>query len=229
MERDLALAYHHRDFEKEINDAVKKANKPQPNPNMPFNPNGGVPDPNDPDSQREAPRQDPTTQFMGSETEINFVTMNNSRMSANLRQADFVEVGYSLKDCKAGGGKCIWRRTSPLVDSDVTKGGTELALLDNVQELSFKYIGKGKQEWTSEWKTDASGDAVTKGNFPWAVEISLTYSRKVGETEKKYVMQIVAPIHFPNNREEGSGGNNSNPFNPNNQSPQPNQGGQTGP
>lgn len=197
IERDLALAYHHRDFEKEINDTYKKLNVPTPSqPNQPPQP------PQAPEPPPEAARQDPTTHFVGSSQEMNFVTMNNSRVLSNQRQADFVEVGYSLKECKSdGGGQCLWRRMSPLVDSDVTKGGNELALLDHITELSFKYIGRGKQDWVTEWRSDLGGDAVTKDNFPWAVEISLTYIRKEGEAEKKYSMQIVAPIHFPNNNE----------------------------
>jgi prepilin-type N-terminal cleavage/methylation domain-containing protein len=194
MERDIALAYHHRDYEKEIEDTLKKLNQPAPAP-------GVVPPPPPPVTPREAARQDPTTHFIGADQEMNFVTMNNSRIMANVRQADFVEVGYSLKACRTGGGQCLWRRMSPLVDSDVTKGGNELALLDHVQELSFRYIGRGKQDWNTEWRTDQGGDGITKNSFPWAVEISLTFLRKEGDAEKKYAMQIVAPIHFPNNSE----------------------------
>lgn len=197
IERDVALAYHHRDFEKEIDDAYKKLNKPTPAPGMP-------PQPADPVPVREAPRMDPTTQFIGTNQEMNFVTMNNSRIMANVRQADFVEVGYSLKPChNSGGGQCLWRRMSPLVDSDVSKGGNELALLDHIQELKFRYIGRGKQDWGTEWRSDGNGDGATKNNFPWGVEVSLTFLRKEGEVEKKYAMQIVAPVHFPNNQEGG--------------------------
>ncbi len=198
MERDLALAYHHRDFEKDISDNLKKLNRPTP---APGNPNFAPP-PETPEV-REAPRQDPTTFFAGAAEAINFVTLNNSRIQANSRQADFQEVGYSLKDCRESSqGKCIWRRNSAVVDSDVTRGGNEIALLDHVQELKFRYIGKGKQDWVSEWRSDNGGDAVTKGKFPAAVEISLTYQKGEGDSAKKYSMQIVAPIHFSNNKEE---------------------------
>ncbi len=82
------------------------------------------------------------------------------------------------------------------------KGGEEMVLLDHVSEFKLRYLGKGKQDWVSTWKTTATGgDAVTTGNFPLAVEISLTYERELASgKEKKYSMQIVVPIRFPNNK-----------------------------
>ncbi len=209
MERDLGLAFHHRDFEKEIAEKVKSLGKPTVPPGQP-----GFAPPPEPPEVREAPRQDPTTFFIGSDSEMNFVTLNNSRIQSNARQADFQEVGYALKDCREKSqGKCLWRRTSAVVDSDVTRGGNDIALLDHVQELKFRYIGKGKQDWVTEWHSDASGDAVTKDHFPAAVEISLTFRKGDGDTMKKYSTQIVAPIHFPNNKEEDTN-NGTTPNNP---------------
>jgi prepilin-type N-terminal cleavage/methylation domain-containing protein len=216
IERDLALAYHHRDFEQEILDALKKSQQTTQTP-----PPGSPPIYQPPavaEKPAEAPRQDPTTQFVSSNEEMNFVTMNNSRIQANLRQADFQEVGYSLKDCRdKSSGKCLWRRTSPVVDNDVTRGGTELVLLEHVAELKFRYIGKGKQDWVTEWRSDNGGDSVTKGNYPAAVEVSLTYKKGEGDAVKEYKMQIVAPIHFPNNKEEDT----SSGTNPQNATTQP--------
>lgn len=213
MERDLNLAFHYRDLEKEINQLIKKYQKPQttspgaPPGFNPANPNlfaeddslleGGTAEP-------KAPRQDPTTHFIGNEDSIHFVTRNNSRMTTQQKFADFTEVSYSVKDCKSlkengGSSKCLWRRSHPYVDDDVTAGGTEIVLLENVTEFALKYIGRGKQDWVSSWRSDDGGDGVTKGNFPLAVEISLTIEKEEKGRSKKYSMQIVAPLHFPNN------------------------------
>jgi hypothetical protein len=124
--------------------------------------------------------------------------------------ADFVEVGYHLKTCKSlheeksGGSQCLWRRSSPYVDLDVTKGGDEVVLLENLTEFKLRYIGKGKQDWVTDWKTDESGDGATKGKFPTAVEVSVTIEKDEGKGKKKYSMQLVIPVHFPNNPEETS-------------------------
>lgn len=221
LERDINLAYHYRDLEKEIDQLVKKkpANQQQQQGGGTIPAGGSFPgDPgpltNEAQTQqqqerREVPRKDPETHWVGTEDSLNFVTMNNARTVRNSRQADFIEVGYSLRDCKSlteGGGssKCLWRRSSPHVDLDVTKGGDEVALLEHVTEFKLRYMGKGKQDWATSWRTDAQGDAASKGKFPQAVEISVTVDKKIAGKSKKYSMQLIVPIHFPNNPEEGA-------------------------
>lgn len=213
VERDINLAYHYRDIEKELENILKKKN----NPNQP-NPVPGQPTPVPPPERIEVERQDPETHFVGSGESVNFVTLNNARTVRNTRQADFVEIGYALKDCKnlrddKGSSKCLWRRSSPHVDDDVTKGGVEVVLLENVSEFKLRYIGKGKQDWGSDWRTDEQGDGASKGKFPQAVEVSLTVEKKNKAKGKKYSMQVVVPIHFPNNPEEASNaqGNQNTP------------------
>lgn len=209
IEKDLNLAYHYRDVEKEIEELIKKKNNPNQNPQAQPAP---IPTPAVP---REAPRRDPETHFVGNNESVNFVTMNNARTVRNTRQADFIEIGYSLRDCRnlrsESSSKCIWRRSTPLVDLDVTKGGDEVVLMENVSEFKLRYIGKGKQDWVSDWRTDAQGDGATKGKFPQAVEVSVTMEKKVQGRSKKYSMQLIVPIHFPNNPEEGATNNAQSP------------------
>lgn len=209
IERDINLAYHYRDIEKELEQILKKKNSPNqqtpPGTPTPLPPEATQ----DPTNRREVPRRDPETHFVGNSESMDFVTMNNARTVRNSRQADFVEVGYSLKDCKnlrddKASSKCLWRRSSPYVDLDVTKGGNEVVLLENVSEFKIRYMGKGKQDWVSDWRTDAQGDGATKGKFPQAVEVSLTIEKKEKGKSKKYSMQVIVPVHFPNNPEEGA-------------------------
>lgn len=206
MDRDVNLAFHYRDIEKELIDLVNKPPQQQVQPGQPQPP----PQPQPQKPPPEAPRKDPVTHFIGASDAMSFVTMNNARMVRDARQADFIEVGYLLRDCRSTDGKsnskCLWRRSSPIVDDDVTTGGDEVVLLENVNEFSLKYIGKGKQDWVETWRTDKGGDAVTKAHFPAAVEISLTVVKGEGDKKKTYKMQIVSSIHFPNNDEKGGGG-----------------------
>lgn len=200
IERDINLAYHYRDIEKELDLAIKKKMQPP----------GGNIDASmveQPPVQPEVTRHDPQTHFVGNGEGMNFVTMNNARTVRNTRQADFIEVGYFVRDCKSlneakGSSKCLWRRSSPYVDLDVTKGGSEVVLLENISEFKLRYIGKGKQDWGSDWRSDMQGDGVTRGKFPQAVEVSLTVEKKEKGKAKKYSMQIIASVHFPNNPEE---------------------------
>ena len=218
MERDINLAYHHRDFEKDLEETLKKKKNPNPTPSNPsgnpFSPLTGqptapmTPDPVTPDPPREAPRQDPSTHFVGTGEEMSFVTQNTARMVRNSRQADFIEVGYSLRNCKSADGSqnsnCLWRRSSNSVDKDVSKGGDEVVLLEDVTDFKLQYIGKGKQDWVTSWRSDEGGDAITKNNFPQAVEITLGVSKGPDGGRKTYKLTIVASVHFPNNKEAGS-------------------------
>ncbi len=219
IEGDINLAYHYRDIDKEIKKLLKKQANPSqqqqidPNTGLPMNSSNPDPqqDPTTAATPVEAPPKDPTTRFVGSGESMHFVTMNNARLIRNTKQADFMEVGYSVRECRSlkaegGSSKCLWRRSSPYADLDVTKGGDEVVLLENVSEFKLRYIGKGKQDWGSDWRSDSQGDGITKGNFPLAVEVSITTEREEKGRKKKYSMQLVVPIHFPNNPEEGSSG-----------------------
>lgn len=232
MERDIQLAFHHQDWEKELQDLVKKKSKATPASKSP-NPAGRTgsqpaaslgeamfagqqaagqaPGQATDEEKREVPRVDPVTHFVGSSDALDFVTMNQMHIARESLQADFLEVGYSLKECRSTDGKsssnCLWRRSSKLVDADVTKGGDEMVLLENVSEFKLKYLGQGKQDWVEDWKTNSSQDLNVKNKFPWAVEISLTTEKKVdGKKSRKYSLQVVVPIHFPNNKEEKPAG-----------------------
>lgn len=208
MERDINLAFHYNDIESEMDKLIakyKKSGSPSSGgpTSLPGSPNYTY---YEQDNSPKATRQSPVTHFMGEAEKINFVTMNNARVVRNSRQADFVEVGYELKECKSlnpenSSGKCLWRRSSPYADEDVTRGGQEVALLEHISEFKLRYIGKGKQDWVSEWKSGVGADGATKDKFPDAVEISITFEKQIKGKSKKYSMQIVAPLHFPNNME----------------------------
>lgn len=216
MQSDIHLAFHYRDLEKEIEELSKKIKSPtEQNGNQKQPPPPNTPPPQNPattNNEPQAPRANPETQWVGSENKLNFVTLNNGRTIKNSRQADFAEVGYILRECKKltegeSSSKCLWRRLSPIVDDDVTQGGQEVVLLEDISEFKIRYFGKGKQDWVSDWRSDSGGDAATKNNFPLATEISLTVTTpSVNGKSKKYSFQIVVPIHFPNNAEEDKSG-----------------------
>ncbi len=230
MERDINLAFHFSDFEMEMKDLVKKkrlelcksGGSTTTNPNntsttIPtsttlqtgIKPGCDPNDPNDPLAKKSEYRVDPTTHFVGKDNELYFPTLNASRLSEGIAQADFIKVAYLIQSCRkpgqeSGGSKnCLVRRSSTVVEGDITKGGENVVLLEDVSEFKLRYFGKGKQDWNSEWDT-MKGDAIAKNRFPDAVEISLTVEKGEGEKKKKYSMQIVAPLRFPNNTYQDS-------------------------
>ena len=196
IKTDINMAYHHRDFEKEILDLAAKSSGPlkagQPSSSQ------STPTP------RQTKRQDPATDFIGTDNEINFVTMNGARTVSNVVQADFIEVGYSLKSCNnltsKKASQCLYRRTQSLIDDDIKTGGNEIVMLEGVSEFKLRYIGETKQDWVTQWNsTPSSSDAGTRGLFPDAVEVSLAIDRVFEKKPRSYSMQFVIPIHFPNN------------------------------
>lgn len=216
MRTDLYLAYHYRDIQKEIQEAYKKlqtpaANNQSPIPPLPQSQQLAPPPP-------EAPPIDPSTHFIGTEEKMNFSTMNNSQISTAVVQADFIEVGYFLKDCKGLShektSKCLFRRTQMILDDDPEAGGTEMVMLENVTEFKLRYIGANKTEWSSQWSSKGGLDASSKNKFPDAVEITLGIERELEGKKKSYSMQFVVPIHFVNNPPTQSGSSMSAPASP---------------
>ena len=223
MEKDINLAYHHLDFQKDLADELAKTQKAPQNPNQPnqpftpqpLNPNAppGVPGSN-PFLKTEN-RVSPTTQFFAKESEMHFVTMNTVRLMKDSPQADFGEISYYVDSCKLrsdkkfDSGKCLFRRTSPLVDRDPTKGGSSTQLLTDITEFNLRYYSLIQKDWRKDWNSkEDSGDANTKNRYPEAVEINLTVEPvpkdpKV-EKKKKISIQMIVPIHFPNNRDSNS-------------------------
>lgn len=216
MERDINLAFHYNDLELEMKNAVKQK-RANPGGSTPTTiPNGGaiptttlpnsVYNPNDPSDPLNKPtpnRKDPRTQFIGSDTEMSFATMNTARVSETDQQADFIKVGYTVKTCHKPGSsglssKCLVRRASPVVEGDYTKGGDDTVLLEDVSEFSLRYFGFGKQDWVTSWDS-LNGDSSVQNKYPDAVEISLKVEKETNGKKKKVSMQIVAPIRFPNN------------------------------
>jgi type II secretory pathway pseudopilin PulG len=206
---DIHQAYNHVDFEKEINDLSNKSSTQS----LTAGPSAGQTATSPP---RENKREDPKTEFWGTENKLNFVTMNNGRMTANDLQADFVEVGYEIKGCQnlskpELNSQCLFRRLQKVLDRDIEKGGFETVILENVTEFSLRYLVEGKEDWVKEWKSSgglsnsqAGTNSGGRSVFPDAVEVTLAIERDFEGKKKKYSLQYVIPVHFPNNLKPAS-------------------------
>ncbi len=161
-------------------------------------------------------RIDPVTQFEAKEDQLHFVTLNAARLIKDSPQAEFGEVSYFVDSCvyrpdkKFEAGKCLFRRFSPIVDKDVTKGGSATQLIPDVTEFNLKYYSKIQKDWRKDWNSKEVGsDINTKGRYPEAIEVNLTVeppmksaSKTRSSTKKKKIsIQMIIPIHFPNNKE----------------------------
>jgi prepilin-type N-terminal cleavage/methylation domain-containing protein len=218
IERDFNLAYHDTDLETEVNRLIREKRKKECTVGSsgggtttttntagkcpPLDANGCL-SPEDPLCKTKENRVAPNTEFLGTETEAHFATLNTGRVTEASASADFIKVGYSLRACTLPGNQerrsqCLLRRSSPYVEGRIDRGGEEVILLEDVEEFSLRYFGPGKQDWNREWNS-VQGDAVTKGRYPDLVEISLTAAKGEGEKKRKVSMQIVAQVRFSNN------------------------------
>lgn len=253
FERDVNLAYHYQDLEKELKEDLQKDINKKCQPQQQGQPQGqqpgqGQPTPTPAPQGQQQPgtticktqgydkaylvktenRADPTTHFVAKENALNFVTSNTVRFMKDSPQADFSEIGYFIETCKNRpdkkfeSGQCLFRRFSSLVDKDVTKGGTATQLIADVTEFKLKYYAKVQKDWRNEWNsTDDGGEASTKGRYPEAIEVNLTVeppaksaSGNAKGKKKKVSIQMIIPIHFPNNKETNENPNAQNQIPP---------------
>jgi prepilin-type N-terminal cleavage/methylation domain-containing protein len=219
MERDINMAFHHRQIITEVEKEVKKSNQQQAQTGnttgattagatgtttgatgvtqpgqQPGNPQG-----NQAFDDFEVHEYPQLTQFMGTEKSVHFTSLSHVRTQKDSPESDQQEVGYYLDSCDAKNegdpGQCLWRRASAYIDENVDKGGGSVLLLSGVKDLKFRYYGEEKLDWVSAWRTDQGGDEATKDIFPLAVEVTLS----VIEKGKESSVSTVVPIMFPNN------------------------------
>lgn len=225
MERDINLAFNYRDIAVELYNyagQARQSQNPTPSPVVSINPTTGQPvlvtpsasaaTPNAAQQAFKARQQKILTQFIGSEKELSFTTLSNVRTMADAPISDQAVVGYSVKDCanwiqKNARSQCLMRRLNPIITDDITKGGDETVLLENVTRFELRYLGPTREkEWLKDWATDGrGGDDVKKGQFPYAVEITIETQNKNRRGDKPVLMTWVAALRFPNNAKPSPG------------------------
>lgn len=214
MRSDIVQAFHYRDIEleaakvgaEEKKKTAKTGEKKETDPEKEATERSAEKQSDLPDYLKSENRVDPTTHFIAKETEMNFVTFNSFRILKDSPQPEFGEVGYYVDSCKnrpnksASSGKCLYRRFSALVDTDVTVGGSSTQLLRDIEDFELKYYSAAKRDWVAEWNSQ-SGDEILKDSYPEAIEISFTVRSEDENTKKikSVSMQMVVPIGFSNN------------------------------
>lgn len=223
MAEDIRLAYNYKDINIEVFNLAQeeRQKRSQQKQKAPQAPGDGTP----PDGEGEPPITPPApdtpgananqfakkkenrlTHFLGQKDKLNFTSLSYSRTVENSQYSSQSEVGYYVADCrgrldKRQSTQCLWRRISPIIDENIEEGGTTQILLENVSALKMRYLNSEneEEEWRQDWMSDDRGDVVTKGKFPFAVEVTLETKPSKPEA-KPITMTIVAPLSFPNNQ-----------------------------
>ena len=184
IERDIQMAFHHRG----INDLISS--------NRPNNPNNNNP----PASSNDKIGH---TVFKGTKDRLDFTSLNNARIYEGSFESDQNEIGYYTAECRKltkpdETSTCLWRRVAKIIDDDVTEGGVDTVLLENVSNLEFKYYNNKIQEWLEDWISDQTQDSRTSNRFPDAVEVLLETSVR----DKQLSFGSVVPVRHPNNEDK---------------------------
>ncbi len=223
MKRDISKAFNYYDFHAELYNETQKERiarcEKNNKPTTPTNPPGagstgsntGVAKANPCTEMKEKFKEKKLvslTQFLGESDSVHFSSSGHIRSQVDIAEGNLAEVGYYLDSCKSrltrkSVSSCLWRRSIAYIDDDVKKDGSKTVLVEGVDKFELRYIGEGLKEgeWKKTWKTDESGDQITKDTFPLAVEITLGIKQKIKKSSKgkTFAMTIVAPIRFPNN------------------------------
>jgi general secretion pathway protein J len=139
------------------------------------------------------------TAFVGDKESLYLTTLSHQRTRIDSAESDQAKIGYYIKEVKSMHDgkptKALIRRESIILDDDVTKGGTETLLLENIKLLKFRYLGGDEKDWLDEWKSTSSIDSKFSNKFPEAVEISIETERD----KRNVKLATVAAVHSPNN------------------------------
>lgn len=219
IERDINLAFHHRDLTFEIQmqieedrqkkEAEEKANNKKAKPENPFAQKAA-------EKQELAPKKmtknqksieayvapKDKTQFLGATDNMHFTSLSHIKTRKDANESKQAEVGYYLKQCRNRlnadhRSNCLWRRSTPYIDDKVEEGGNAVVLLENIKSFELKYLGEKSEEFIEEWRTDDKGNKQTNDRFPVAVQITIV----ITEEKKEFGHSLVAEIRFPNNKE----------------------------
>lgn len=245
IERDINLAFNYRDINIDLYNEMGKMRQQQAQQQQQQQQQQPPPGGQNPPGQQQQQQQQQAkaftpkeqkilTGFLGGPNDLNFTSLSHIRSGGNIQDSDQAEIGYFLKDCRNRSNKkwqsqCLWRRDTPIIDDDLTKGtdgsGVEQVLLENVTRFDLRYLGAEKpEEWVKQWFTNEKGEDYQRGKFPWAVEVTIETQNKNDKADKPVAMTMVVPLRFPNNDklyEDKKDQNNQQQQQQNNQQQQP--------
>ena len=190
MTKDINMAFHYVDITEQMQNRINQDSISQGKP-APF----GSP----PAGSNIVPTEK-ITGFDGQPDKLYFTTLSHVRTVVDSLESDQAKVAYYVKDVKSvrdgSATKGLIRREATFLDGeDIEKGGKETLLLENIEKLSFRYLGGDDKDWVDTWKSQSNLDDKTKNRFPDAVEITITTDRE----KRKVTLSTVASVHMPNN------------------------------
>lgn len=221
---DIGAAFHHRDYTVASYNKVLelRKKKAQTSAAPTATPAAGAPAPTatpqttfDPlASATPMPTPVQLTAFVGNSQQMTFTSRNHVRRYVDAPESDQATIFYYLGSCRSGENNkylstCLNRaeRVEPSKDFPLGAAGDDeiqtQVLVPFVTDFKLRYIAVGMSDFTESWDSrPESTDPVTRGNFPDAVEISLTLHNKEDKNSKPQSLTWLAPIRNSNNPDE---------------------------
>ncbi len=194
MKLDIERAFNYQDVFFEIENIALQ----QLDAEKPKNQNGQT------DQREQRPPPIKLTHFLGELSSVHFTALNHYRTKYNAPESDQMEVGYYVDSCERPDGegttKCLWRRTSPLIDDEVDQGGAKVVVAHNVTRFELAYRSdRENEEWIKQWRSDNKGRNDHRNNFPHFVKVDLEIEDEKSKKARAVQQSIVIQIAFPNN------------------------------
>ena len=150
------------------------------------------------DPNRYRDQNDRPTNFIGQRDRIIFTTFAHQRLYTDSKQSDQAVVEYRVepsRDPARRGQRDLIRRVNPIVQGDITRGGNEDVLFENIEALELSYWDSEREEWENEWDTRR----VERMNaLPTRVRVTLRAKDENGEdrrysTQARIMLNAVLP------------------------------------
>lgn len=150
------------------------------------------------DPNRYRDQNDRPTNFIGLRDRITFTTFAHQRLYTDSKQTDQAVVEYRVepaRDAARRGKRDLIRRVNPLVQGDITRGGDEDVLFENIEALELSYWDSERQEWENEWDTRR---VERMNTLPTRVRVTLRAKDENGEdrrysTQARIMLNAVLP------------------------------------
>jgi len=220
---DIGAAFHHRDYTvATYNKILELRKKKAASTAAPAPPVAGAPPPPpatpaQPDPLASAtplPPPQQLTAFVGNGEQLTFTARNHVRRFLDAKESDQATIFYFLRSCRSGENNkyyssCLVRleRTEPTNEFPLSPADEDNSqaqvLVPYVTEFKLRYIAAGMSDYTDTWdsRTESSNPA-TRGNFPDAVEVTLTIQNKEDGNSKVKSLTWLAPVRHSNNPDD---------------------------
>lgn len=127
---------------------------------------------------------------------LDFMSFAHRRVEANARESDQAEIGYfTAPDPDVEGKMDLVRREQTPADMDPKRGGVVNVLIEDVENLDFRFLDPITNQWLETWDTTQTTGQLNR--LPLAVKITITLKNAPPGLDPVYSTNVMIPIRNP--------------------------------